>query len=47
MGCLGMQLCPTFPDPDNILQPGSYVEVGMEAEVLERGSHFYIKQSLT
>lgn len=45
MGCLGMQLLPTFPTSSNLEQMESVVEVGMEVDVLERGSHLYVKQS--
>jgi hypothetical protein len=46
MGCLGMQLTPLFDtssdtDPDDL---ESWIEEGMTVEVLERGSHKYIKQ---
>ncbi|KJK80268.1 hypothetical protein H634G_04507 [Metarhizium anisopliae BRIP 53293] len=45
MGCLGMQLLPTFPTSSNLEQMESVLEVGMEVDVLERGSHLYVKQS--
>ncbi|KAG6008368.1 hypothetical protein E4U21_004572 [Claviceps maximensis] len=45
MGCLGMQLCPMFPDAGTPTQLESYVRVGMGVEVLERGPHKYLKQS--
>ncbi|KFG79203.1 MOSC domain containing protein [Metarhizium anisopliae] len=45
MGCLGMQLLPTFPTNSNLEQMESVLEVGMEVDVLERGSHLYVKQS--
>ncbi|KAG5950422.1 hypothetical protein E4U53_005102 [Claviceps sorghi] len=45
MGCLGMQLCPIFPDASTPARLESYVEVGMGVEVLERGPHKYLKQS--
>jgi hypothetical protein len=44
MGCLGMQLCPVFQEagePENLQ---SFLEVGMEVDVLQRGSHFYLGQ---
>lgn len=44
MGCLGMQLCPIFPKDDIPERFESVLEVGMEVDVLERGSHLYIKQ---
>ena len=50
MGCLGMQLCPVFPEAKayvGTVPPGqleSFIEAGMELEVLERGPHLYIKQ---
>lgn len=45
MGCLGMQLCPLFPNTDTPEQLESYVEVGMDVDVLKRGPHKYIRQS--
>ncbi|KAG6067902.1 hypothetical protein E4U33_005170 [Claviceps sp. LM78 group G4] len=39
MGCLGMQLCPVFPNTDTPEQLESYVEAGMDVEVLKRGPH--------
>lgn len=44
MGCLGMQLTPLFEKTDVPEEMGSWVEVGMEVEVLGWGSHRYIKQ---
>ncbi|KAL2023024.1 hypothetical protein VTK56DRAFT_3934 [Thermocarpiscus australiensis] len=44
MGCLGMQLTPLFDKTDSLDNMESWVHVGMSVEVLERGSHFYIKQ---
>lgn len=41
MGCLGMQLCPVFPKSGAGVQLQSVLEVGMEVDVLQRGSHFY------
>ncbi|KAG5926623.1 hypothetical protein E4U42_003103 [Claviceps africana] len=45
MGCLGMQLCPVFPDASTPARLESYVQVGMGVEVLERGPHKYLKES--
>ncbi|KAK2591641.1 hypothetical protein QQS21_010655 [Conoideocrella luteorostrata] len=47
MGCLGMQLCPIFPNASPSEQLNSYVEVGMDVDVIERGSHHYLKQSVS
>lgn len=44
MGCLGMQLCAVFPDVAEKQALESTLEVGMEIDVLQRGSHLYIKQ---
>lgn len=44
MGCLGMQMTPLFDETDDPEAMESWVEVGMDVEVLERGSHRYIKQ---
>ncbi|KAJ9138934.1 hypothetical protein NKR23_g8223 [Pleurostoma richardsiae] len=44
MGCLGMQLCPLFAKTDRPEYLESVLEVGMSLEVLQRGSHLYIKQ---
>ncbi|RDA90884.1 hypothetical protein CP533_3238 [Ophiocordyceps camponoti-saundersi (nom. inval.)] len=41
MGCLGMQLCPLFPESEKAEQLQSVLEVGMEVEPQQRGSHFY------
>lgn len=41
-GCLGMQLCPIFPDPSAVEDLELEIEVGMEIQVLERGEHSYI-----
>ncbi|KAG6102222.1 hypothetical protein E4U30_007734 [Claviceps sp. LM220 group G6] len=41
MGCLGMQLCPVFPNTGTPAQLESYVEAGMDVEVLKRGPHRY------
>lgn len=43
MGCLGMQLTPLF-GKTNGSELESWVEVGMEVDVLERGEHLYIRQ---
>ncbi|KAK7397947.1 hypothetical protein QQX98_012684 [Neonectria punicea] len=43
MGCLGMQLCPMFPPATAAENLESYVEVGMEIDVLKRGSHHFLK----
>ncbi|KAI9902702.1 hypothetical protein N3K66_002054 [Trichothecium roseum] len=49
LGCLGMSLCPVFPDAtaaagaaalDDRLE--SVIEVGMELSVMQRGTHLYI-----
>jgi hypothetical protein len=44
MGCLGVQMTPLFGRTDDPEAMESWVEVGMEVEVLERGTHRYIKQ---
>lgn len=44
MGCLGMQMTPLFEGADDPGAMESWIEVGMEVEVLERGNHLYIKQ---
>ena len=44
LGCLGMQLCPVFPNADGAKTLSSFIEVGMEIDVLQRGSHMYMKQ---
>ena len=44
MGCLGMQLTPLFSKTDSPEDLESWVEVGMTVDVLERGSHVYIRQ---
>ncbi|PFH60939.1 hypothetical protein XA68_18514 [Ophiocordyceps unilateralis] len=41
MGCLGMQLCPVFPQSETPEQLQSMLEVGMEVDVLQRGPHHY------
>ncbi|KAG5971667.1 hypothetical protein E4U58_007278 [Claviceps cyperi] len=41
MGCLGMQICPVFPNTGTPAQLESYVEAGMHVEVLKRGPHRY------
>ncbi|GAB1318931.1 hypothetical protein MFIFM68171_09141 [Madurella fahalii] len=43
-GCLGMQMTPLFDKTDVPEDMESWVEVGMSVDVLERGSHSYIKQ---
>lgn len=55
VGCLGMQLTPLFNDPTTTAEPAnsrpntddmvmdSWVEVGMDVEVLSRGSHRYAR----
>lgn len=45
LGCLGMQLCPIFPEAKhNKDELESFVEAGMEIEVIETGAHHYIDQ---
>ncbi|KAF5007259.1 hypothetical protein FDECE_6412 [Fusarium decemcellulare] len=44
MGCMGMQLCPMFPEAKAPEQLESYIEVGMSIDVLQRGRHVYICQ---
>jgi uncharacterized protein YcbX len=45
LGCLGMQLCPVFPEAkQNHYDLESFIEVGMEVEVIETGAHHYIEQ---
>ncbi len=44
MGCLGMQLTPLFPKTDSPEDLESWVEVGMSVDVLEQGTHVYIRQ---
>lgn len=44
MGCMGMQLCPIFPNAKSVDEPDAYIEVGMSIDVVKRGSHLYIKQ---
>lgn len=43
-GCLGMQLCPLFPDAGNDEKREFVIEVGMECTVLQTGQHLYIPQ---
>ncbi|SPN99657.1 related to MOSC domain protein [Cephalotrichum gorgonifer] len=43
-GCLGMMLTPIFPPADNLVALESWLEVGMEIDVTERGKHVYQKQ---
>lgn len=44
MGCLGMQMTPLFEGAEDPEAMESWVEVGMDVEVLGRGDHVYIKQ---
>ncbi|KAF4975824.1 hypothetical protein FZEAL_7443 [Fusarium zealandicum] len=44
MGCLGMQLCPMFPDASVPDELQAYIEVGMDIGVVQRGHHVYIGQ---
>ncbi|KAF7542733.1 hypothetical protein G7Z17_g11321 [Cylindrodendrum hubeiense] len=44
MGCMGMQLCPMFPNAGNPDEREAYIEVGMSIDVVKRGSHLYVKQ---
>lgn len=49
LGCLGMMLTPIFPpSSENVVGNSaaleSWIEVGMEIDVLQRGEHFYIPQ---
>ncbi|KAL2754283.1 hypothetical protein ACRALDRAFT_2109934 [Sodiomyces alcalophilus JCM 7366] len=46
MGCLGMQMCPLFEDAGDVPREDlrTWVEVGMEMDVLAAGEHLYIKQ---
>lgn len=43
-GCLGMQMTPLFDKADLPDDLESWVEVGMSVEVLDRGTHLYVKQ---
>jgi hypothetical protein len=43
-GCLGMQMTPLFEDTQDLDAMESWVEVGMDVAVLERGNHVYIPQ---
>ncbi len=43
MGCLGMQLTPMFERTDRPKYMEMRLDVGMSADVLERGSHKYIR----
>lgn len=43
-GCMGMQLCPLFPDAEDPNNRQSVLEVGMKLTVNETGSHVYIPQ---
>lgn len=40
-GCLGMQMTPLFEDNGS---QHFYLEVGMSAEILERGEHMFVKK---
>ncbi|KAK4237298.1 hypothetical protein C8A03DRAFT_44832 [Achaetomium macrosporum] len=44
MGCLGMQLTPLYSKTTSPEDLESWVELGMSVEVLDRGSHLYIRQ---
>lgn len=44
MGCLGMQMCPVFAETDGAEDLQSFIETGMRIDVLQLGSHKYIKQ---
>lgn len=44
MGCMGMQLCPMFPDAKSAGMLQSYIEVGMDIDVKQRAYHVYIEQ---
>lgn len=46
LGCLGMQMCPLFDDAGDVPREDlrSWVEVGMDIDVLAEGEHLYIKQ---
>ena len=43
-GCLGMQLCPLFERKGTASVTESWIAVGMDVDVLERGEHHYVKQ---
>ncbi|KAJ4324276.1 hypothetical protein N0V84_003979 [Fusarium piperis] len=44
MGCMGMQMCPMFPGAARSEQFESFIEVGMDIDVVQRGHHVYICQ---
>lgn len=44
MGCLGVQMVPEFPKAETPDDLYSFVEVGMDIDVLSRGQHTYIRQ---
>lgn len=44
MGCMGMQMCPMFPGAAQPEQFQSFIEVGMDIDVVQRGHHVYICQ---
>ncbi|ROT40711.1 MOSC domain-containing protein [Sodiomyces alkalinus F11] len=46
LGCLGMQMCPLFEDAEDAQSEDlrTWVEVGMDIDVLAQGEHLYIKQ---
>lgn len=44
LGCLGVQMCPIFEDPTDSTVPSSFITVGMQVEVMERGHNKYIMQ---
>lgn len=44
MGCMGMQMCPMFPGAAKPEQFQSFIEVGMDIDVVQRGHHVYICQ---
>lgn len=43
MGCLGMQMVPEFLDATTPDELSSYIEVGMDIDVLLKGQHKYIR----
>ncbi|KAH7328212.1 MOSC domain-containing protein [Stachybotrys elegans] len=43
-GCLGMQLCPLLPSNNGAAGLESLIEVGMQIDKVELGSHLYIDQ---
>ena len=49
LGCLGMQLTPLYPDQEGAgaedeRDLASWVQVGMDVVVQERGEHVYVPQ---